>query len=350
MALENLQDATIGFIGLGKMGHPMALNVIKAGHEVIVYNRSKQKTQAHADAGGRVTESIAELSAASDIVITMISDDDALQWVALEDDVIANMQRADIFIDMSTVSPAASIKVGDATRQKNIAYLRSPVNGSVVQAADGILVILCSGPRASFDFIHPLFEIMGDRIFYLGEAEQARYLKLAINTMIGISSSMMGEALAFGEAGGLDWDTMIEVIASSAVGSPVVNYKAEALKNRDFLHLLSQPAKWRKTLTLPWTLPKIITSRCPLHLLYASIGAPRSALDGATEFFAYVEMLEDMAGLKIELGHTLANTPPTVLVIKVLAGAVYLPWYSDYLKKSALEHSASLKIGASSIL
>ena len=299
MALENLQDATIGFIGLGKMGHPMALNLIKAGHEVMVYNRSRAKTQAHADAGGRVAESIAELSAASDIVITMISDDDALHGVALEDDgVIANMPEDGIFIDMSTVSPAASIKVGDATRQKNIAYLRSPVNGSVVQAADGILVILSSGPRASFDFIHPLFEIMGDRIFYLGEEEQARYLKLAINTMIGISSSMMGEALAFGEAGGLDWDTMIEVIASSAVGSPVVNYKVEALKNRDFT-----PAFTARQMAKDFDLaldtaknnhiPMPITSSVRQHWS-AMIGTGR----GDQDFFAYVEMLEDMAGLK----------------------------------------------------
>ena len=299
MALENLQDATIGFIGLGKMGHPMALNLIKGGHEVIVYNRSKQKTQAHADAGGRVAESIAELSAASDIVITMISDDEALHGVALGDDgVIANMAEGGIFIDMSTVSPAASITVGDATRQKNIAYLRSPVNGSVVQAAGGILVILSSGPQTSFDFIHPLFEIMGDRIFYLGEEEQARYLKLAINTMIGISSSMMGEALAFGEAGGLDWDTMIEVIASSAVGSPVVNYKVEALKNRDFT-----PAFTARQMAKDFDLaldtaknnhvPMPITSSVRQHWS-AMIGTGR----GDQDFFAYVEMLEDMAGLK----------------------------------------------------
>ena len=299
MALENVQDATIGFIGLGKMGHPMALNLIKGGHEVIVYNRSKQKTQAHADAGGRVAESIAELSAASNIVITMISDDDALHGVTLGDDgVIANMAEGGIFIDMSTVSPAASIKVGDATRQKNIAYLRSPVNGSVVQAAGGILVILSSGPRASFDSIYPLFEIMGDRIFYLGEEEQARYLKLAINTMIGISSSMMGEALAFGEAGGLDWDTMIEVIASSAVGSPVVNYKAEALKNRDFT-----PAFTARQMAKDFDLaldtaknnhiPMPITSSVRQHWS-AMIGTGR----GDQDFFAYVEMLEDMAGLK----------------------------------------------------
>ncbi len=299
MALENLQDATIGFIGLGKMGHPMALNLIKGGHEVIVYNRSKQKTQAHADAGGRVAESIAELSAASDIVITMISDDEALHGVALGDDgVIANMAEGGIFIDMSTVSPAASITVGDATRQKNIAYLRSPVNGSVVQAAGGILVILSSGPQASFDFIHPLFEIMGDRIFYLGEEEQARYLKLAINTMIGISSSMMGEALAFGEAGGLDWDTMIEVIASSAVGSPVVNYKVETLKNRDFT-----PAFTARQMAKDFDLaldtaknnhvPMPITSSVRQHWS-AMIGTGR----GDQDFFAYVEMLEDMAGLK----------------------------------------------------
>ena len=299
MALDNLQDAKIGFIGLGKMGHPMALNLIKAGHQVTVYNRSKEKTQEHVDAGGHAADSVAELAAASDIVITMISDDNALTQVALGNDgVIENMAEGGTFIDMSTVSPAASIKVGDATQEKDIAYLRSPVNGSVVQAAGGILVILSSGPKASFDFIHPLFEIMGDKIFHLGEDEQARYLKLAINTMIGISSSMMGEALAFGEAGGLDWDTMIEVIASSAVGSPVVNYKVDALKKRDFT-----PAFTARQMAKDFDLaletaknnhvPMPITSTVRQHWS-AMIGTGR----GDQDFFAYVEMLEEMAGLK----------------------------------------------------
>ena len=299
MKLDKLQNAKIGFIGLGKMGHPMALNLIRAGHQITVYNRSRIKTQDHVDAGGSVADSFLELTAASNVVITMISDDYALEQVALAyDGVIANMAEGGIFIDMSTVSPAISLRVNEATRTKNIAYLRSPVNGSVVQAASGILTILSSGPRATFDFVRPLFEIMGDRIFYLGENEQARYLKLAINTMVGISSSMMGEALAFGEAGGLDWDTMIDVIASSAVGSPVVNYKVDALKTRDFTPAFTsfQMAK-DFDLALDTAkdkhVPMPITAAVRQHWS-AMIGTGR----GNQDFFAYVEMLEEMAGLR----------------------------------------------------
>jgi len=299
MATETLENSKIGFIGLGKMGHPMALNLIKAGHTVAVYNRSKDKTEEHVDAGGSAADSVAELAANSDIVITMISDDNALTQIALGNDgIIANLAEGGIYIDMSTVSPVASLNVDEAASSKNIAYLRSPVNGSVVQAAGGVLVILSSGPRDTFDFIQPLFKVMGDRIFYLGAEEQARYLKLAINTMIGISSSMMGEALAFGEAGGLDWDTMIDVIASSAVGSPVINYKIDTLKNRDFTPAFTA-VQMAKDFDLALDTAKVnhvpmpITSTVRQHWS-AMIGTGR----GEQDFFAYVDMLEEMAGIK----------------------------------------------------
>ncbi|MEK9679380.1 MAG: NAD(P)-dependent oxidoreductase [Rhodospirillaceae bacterium] len=289
----------IGWIGLGKMGDPMALNLIKAGNNVTVYNRSAGKAKPHTDAGGALGASPAEVAQNSDIVFTMISDDNALEQIALGDDgVIANLAEGSTYVDMSTVSPVASEKVAEAAAAKNIAYLRSPVNGTVMQAEASTLVIMISGPKERYDAVLPLYQLMGDKIFYIGETEQARYLKLCINTMIGISSSMMGEALTFGEAGGLDWDTMIDIIAASAVGSPVVNYKVDMLKKRDFTAAFTA-VQMAKDFDLAlgtaekYNVPMPITSMVRSHW-----DDMMTAGRGEDDFFAYVEVLEEKAGIK----------------------------------------------------
>ena len=298
--LENQSTGfNIGWIGLGKMGHPMAMNLITAGETVSIFNRSSRKNKEHAAAGGSIAASIAGLASSSEIVITMISDDTAIAEVVLGNEgIIANAQNGISLIDMSTISPAMSAKVSEAAETKNINYLRAPVNGTVMQAEAGSLVILSSGPKKTFDDCLPIFNILGDKKFYIGEDEQARYLKLCINTMVGISSSMMGEALAFGEAGGLDWDTMIDVIAGSAVGSPILNYKIETLKNRDFT-----PAFTARQMAKDFDLaldtanlnniPMPITSTVRQHWS-AMIGTGRGELD----YFGYVELLEELAGIK----------------------------------------------------
>ena len=289
----------IGWIGLGKMGHPMAINLIKAGKKVSVFNRTTEKTTAHVNLGGIAISSIKELASSSDVIFTMISDDKAIEEIALSDDgIIANTQERASLIDMSTISPAMSAKVAEAATEKHINYLRAPVNGTVMQAEAGSLVILCSGLKTTYEDCLPLLEILGSKIFYIGEDEQARFLKLCINAMVGISSSMMGEALAFGEAGGLDWNTMIDVISSSAVGSPILNYKKETLKKRDFTPAFTarQMAKdfdlVLDTANLK-NIPMPITSTVRQHWS-AMIGTGRGELD----YFAYVEMLEELAGIK----------------------------------------------------
>ncbi len=294
---QSLQN--IGWVGLGKMGHPMAINLIKAGKKVSVFNRTTEKTKAHVNLGGIAINSIKELASSSDVIFTMISDDKAIEEIALsEDGIIANTQERASLIDMSTVSPAMSAKVAEAATEKHINYLRAPVNGTVMQAEAGSLVILCSGPKTTFEDCLPLLEILGSKIFYIGQDEQARFLKLCINSMVGISSSMMGEALAFGEAGGLDWNTMIDVISSSAVGSPILNYKKETLKKRDFTPAFTarQMAKdfdlVLETANLK-NIPMPITSTVRQHWS-AMIGTGRGELD----YFAYVEMLEELAGIK----------------------------------------------------
>ncbi|MBT4939275.1 MAG: NAD(P)-dependent oxidoreductase [Rhodospirillaceae bacterium] len=291
--------ANIGFIGLGKMGHPMAMNLAKAGHTLAVYNRTRSKADDIVAAGATAPNSVAEVAKQSDTIITMVSDDAALEAMALgKDGILENAQSGSTFIDMSTVSPEMSVKIAEETAAKGLSYLRAPVNGTVMQAEASTLVVLISGPQACFEEHKNIFEIMGDKIFYIGEDEQARYMKLCINMMVGMTSFMMAEALALGEAGGLDWDRMIETIKNSAVGSPVVHYKEQTLKNRDYTAAFSAK-QMAKDFDLMLEAGK--ASNVPLAM--ASLGRQNlSAMiatgRGEQDFFGYIDLLEELSGLK----------------------------------------------------
>ncbi len=289
----------IGWIGLGKMGLPMATNLANAGHSLAVYNRTHSKTADLVTAGATAPGSIADVAKQSDIIISMVSDDAALEATALGPlGVFENAKSGSTFIDMSTVSPVLSAKIAIEAAAKNINYLRAPVNGTVMQAEASSLVILISGPEKIFGTHKDIFELMGDKIFFIGEEEQARYLKLCINMMVGMTSIMMAEALALGESGGLEWRQMIEIIKNSAVGSPVVNYKEQTLKNRDY-----SPAFTAKQMAKDFDLmleagragnvPLTMTAMTRQNWS-AMIATGR----GDQDFFGYVDLLEELAGLK----------------------------------------------------
>lgn len=291
-------DTKIGWIGLGMMGEPMAQNVLKAGFPLQVYNRSREKAQTIEAAGATVAESVADLARSSETLVTMISDDVALEAVALgADGAFAHMPSGALFIDMSTVSPAMSARVAAAAAEKGIEYLRAPVSGSIGLATAGTLTIFASGPKQKYDESLALFEAMGGSLFHVGDAEEARFLKLAINMMVGITAGMMAEALSLGEKGGLDWDQMIEIISSSAVASPLINYKVDTLKNRDFAPAF--PA-WMMAKDFNLALDTARDESIPLPIT-ALVRQHWSAMEatgrGEMDFFAYVTLMEQLSGL-----------------------------------------------------
>jgi len=289
----------IGWIGLGKMGLPMALKIAEQGNNLAVFNRTKSKTADLLKAGASVANNVENIANKSDIVITMVSDDTALENVALEPNgVLENAKPGTTFIEMSTVSPGLSARISDAAAFKNIKYLRAPVNGTVMQAENSSLVILVSGPPKIFEEHKFIFEALGDKIFYIGGEEQARYLKLSINMMVGASSIMMAEALALGKAGGLDWDLMIDIIKNSAVGSPLINYKEKMLKSRDYTPAFSakQMAK-----DFDLILEAGRAGNVPLSIAAQARQNWSSMIAtgrGEEDFFGYIDLLEELSGLK----------------------------------------------------
>jgi len=291
---------SIGWIGLGKMGAPMALNLVRAGFPVTVYNRAAARTAPLAEAGAKTASSIAGLTAASDIVVSMIADDPALSEVAAK--VLAAAAPGAIYADMSTVSPAASSRVAAAAAEKGIAYVRAPVSGSTGFAAAAQLVILVSGPADACAACNAMFEAMSRKIVNMGDGEEARAIKLVLNMMIGTTAAMMGEALAFGERAGLDWEIMIDVVADSPLASPLVGYKTQMLKDRDFAPAFSA-AQMAKDFDLILDTARARDVPMPVAALVRQLwSAMIAGGKGELDMFACVTLLEEMAGVEARPG------------------------------------------------
>ena len=226
---------TIGWIGLGKMGLPICRRLTAAGHQVTVYVRNDAGHARAVSNGFAKATTIADLVAGASVVISAISDDAALNAIVTGPQALAACLRPhQVFVDISTVSPAASQAIAALLAPSGAAYLRAPVSGSTVMAEAGTLTALVSGPKAAFDQLLPMLAAYTRKQFYIGDGEAARHLKLAINLMVGATSALLAEALTFGRKGGLDVATMLEVISQSAVASPLIDYKSKMLIEEDF--------------------------------------------------------------------------------------------------------------------
>ncbi|WP_165361293.1 NAD(P)-dependent oxidoreductase [Lichenibacterium ramalinae] len=225
----------IGWIGAGKMGGPMSKRLVDAGHRVIVLEPDADNRQLAERSGATLASDLADLARQATVVFSMIPNDRVLGSIVEGDGGLAGlMAPGAVLVEMSTVSPAASKRAAAALAAHDIAYLRAPVSGSTALAANGTLSVMASGPRDAYDRVEPLLATMAAKRFYLGEAEQARYLKLVVNSLVGATSSLLAEALALGLKGDLSLSDMLDVIGQSAVASPLLGYKKDMVVKGDY--------------------------------------------------------------------------------------------------------------------
>lgn len=222
--------ARIHFLGVGKMGLPMANHLKNAGHELTVGDLSGERLALARGAGLAVAEP--DALAQADFVLSSLPNDTAL--LAVGQQVAQSASAGTVYVDTSTVSLAASAQVADLCSARGVAYLRTTVSGNNKMAEAAALTVMASGPRAAFERVEPLLACWGPQRFYLGEGEQARLMKLVVNLLIAQTSAMLAEGLTLGRKGGLDWQDMWQVLCASAVGSPIVRAKAVQLSQRDF--------------------------------------------------------------------------------------------------------------------
>jgi 3-hydroxyisobutyrate dehydrogenase-like beta-hydroxyacid dehydrogenase len=285
----------IHFIGVGKMGLPMASHLHAAGHEITVHDPDAQRLELARAQGLAATEEGAGVAGAK-VVMSSLPHDQALHAVARL--VAAHAGRGLIYVDTSTVSLRASAEAAALLEPAGVHYLRCTVSGNNKMAEAAQLTMMASGPRAAYDRVLPLLAKLGPNCFYLGEAEQARLMKLVVNLMIAQTSAMLSEALTLGRKGGLDWQAMWQVLGASAVASPILKAKSAQLSRRDFTPTFTVEQMLKD---IGLILDAGADSQVPLPQTAMTQQLMRAAMaqgDGQQDYAAIIKAAERSAGLQ----------------------------------------------------
>lgn len=218
--------AKLGYIGLGAMGGRVAKRLLDAGHTVVGYNRTKSKAQWLLDAGMQWGETPREVTEASDVVFSMVTNTSAMQDViGGHNGVLAGLEPGKIYIDMSTISPTVTREVADQVAAKGARMLEAPVSGSVITLEQGNLSVMVGGDPATFEKVKPILLNIGPKVNYVGTNGQAVLMKIAINLSLQVQFLGFCEGLLLAEKGGIPRETAIETMLNSVIASPSLKYR-----------------------------------------------------------------------------------------------------------------------------
>jgi 2-hydroxy-3-oxopropionate reductase len=227
--------SNIGFIGLGIMGRPMAKNLLKAGHKLVIYDVVRSSVDEVAANGAARGESCSDVASKSDIVITMLPDGPDVETAVLGPaGVLEGARKGCILIDMSSISPLVSQKVGAASALKGIEFLDAPVSGGEPKAIDGTLAIMVGGEAKAFEKVRPILESLGSSVLLTGPVGAGNVTKLANQIMVACNIAAMGEALVLATRAGLDPEVVFNAVKGGLAGSTVLNAKAPMVIARNF--------------------------------------------------------------------------------------------------------------------
>ncbi|CAA2965420.1 glyoxylate succinic semialdehyde reductase 2, chloroplastic [Olea europaea subsp. europaea] len=222
--------ACIGFLGLGIMGSPMAQNLIKAGCDVTVWNRTKSKCDPVISLGAKYKSSPEEVAASCDVTFAMLADPDSAVEVACGNHGAAGgMSPGKGYVDISTVDVATSTLISSRMKSTGALYLEAPVSGSKKPAEDGQLIFLTAGDKSLYETAAPLLDIMGKSRFYLGDVGNGAAMKLVVNMIMGSMMASFSEGLLLSEKVGLDPSVLVEVISQGAISSPMYSMKGPSM-------------------------------------------------------------------------------------------------------------------------
>ena len=225
----------IGFIGLGIMGKPMARNLMKAGHELVVYNRSREKTDELAQEGAEAAGSPAEVSAACGTIITMLPDSPEVQEVvAGGHGVLEGIGEGSLLVDMSTISPVVTEELAAEVAEKGAGMLDAPVSGGEPGAVQGMLSIMVGGSEENFKRARPIFEILGDTVVHVGGVGAGQVVKACNQIVVALVIEAVSEALVLGSKAGVDPAKIIEVLSGGLAGNKVMEAKRNFFLEHDF--------------------------------------------------------------------------------------------------------------------
>ncbi|KAL6952288.1 Glyoxylate/succinic semialdehyde reductase 2, chloroplastic [Sarracenia purpurea var. burkii] len=222
--------ARIGFLGLGIMGSPMAQNLIKAGCDVTVWNRTKSKCDPLTSLGAKYKSSPKEVAASCDVTFAMLADPESAVDVACgEHGAARGLSPGKGYVDVSTVDGATSKLICTHIKATGALFLEAPVSGSKKPAEDGELIFLTAGDRSLFEMVSPLLDIMGKSSFFLGDVGNGAAMKLVVNMIMGSMMASFSEGLLLTEKVGLDASVLVEVVSQGAISAPMFSIKGPSM-------------------------------------------------------------------------------------------------------------------------
>ncbi len=282
----------IAFLGLGIMGRPMASNLVKAGHEVTVWNRTGKDVE-----GAKTAASPADAARDAEVIWLCVADTKAVEGVLFgPNGVHESLADGQIIVDSSTISPTATRRFAERVGAKGVQYVDAPVTGSKVGAENGTLIFIVGGEEATIDKLKPLFAATGKKIFRMGETGKGEAAKLVMNLQIAMIYEGFAEALTLATKLGVDAETLLPLIEASMVRSGVVDYKAPFVLKRDF------------------------SPNFPLRLMRKDI---RLALEAAKEVrvkLPGLETVEEIYDMATEDGHENLDYAATITLLEKWAG------------------------------
>jgi 3-hydroxyisobutyrate dehydrogenase-like beta-hydroxyacid dehydrogenase len=283
----------VAFVGLGIMGHAMATNLAKAGHEVTVWNRTPGKVVE----GASIAPTPAAAAQGAEVVWMCVADTDAVESVVFGDDgVERSLAEGMIIADSSTISPAATLKFAERVGTKGVAWVDAPMTGSKIGARDGTLVFIVGGEESPIERLKPLFAAMGKKIFRMGGTSKGQATKLAMNLQIALIFEGFAEALALATKLGVDSEQLVSLIQATMVRSGVVEYKAPFILQRDF------------------------TPNFPLRLMHKDIRLTLEAAKEARVKLPALETVEEIYEMATEDGNRDLDYAATLTLLEKWAG------------------------------
>jgi 2-hydroxy-3-oxopropionate reductase len=223
----------IGFIGLGIMGRPMAENLIEAGYDLVVYNRTREKAEELE--GAKVAGSPREVAEQSDIIITMLPDSPQVEDVLTgEDGVLKGAEDGGLIVDMSTISPVVTEELSEKAKEQGASMLDAPVSGGDVGAIEGTLSIMVGGSEEDFERARPLFEVMGKTVTHVGPVGTGQVVKAANQIVVALTIEAVSEALVLGSKGGIAPEKILDVLGGGLAGNKVMEVKREKMVDHSF--------------------------------------------------------------------------------------------------------------------
>ncbi|MGF1427698.1 2-hydroxy-3-oxopropionate reductase [Kitasatospora sp. LaBMicrA B282] len=291
----------IAFIGLGIMGKPMAINLVKAGHDVTGFNLEQAAIDALVAAGGHGAGSIADAVKDAEVVITMVPADPHVEQVILgEGGVLENVAAGTLVIDMSSITPQTSIKVEAAAKAKGVRTLDAPVSGGEAGAIEAVLSIMVGGAAEDFAEAKPLFDALGTTVIHVGPAGAGQTVKAANQLIVAINIEAVAEAVVFLENAGVNLEAALDVLAGGLAGSTVLNRKKGNMLNREFapgfridLH--------HKDMGIVTAAARAVDAPLPLGATVAQlVASARANGDGSLDHSALLRGVERLAGREVK--------------------------------------------------